>query len=140
MSGVSGRQEGARDGGRDGRDGRAESGGMAAKKLEPHTEMWGTTQHNHSTRPQHTQPHHNHNTQTQPQQRKHNNIIACVCGILRGRWSQGSAFGRQLETLATPRRDAKITIPSPRTHKQNRKPQNSRPWQHAPQPPRHENA
>ena len=31
-------REGARDGGR---DGRAESGGMAAKKLEPHTEMWG---------------------------------------------------------------------------------------------------
>ena len=35
---MSGRREGARDGGR---DGRAESGGMAAKKLEPHTEMWG---------------------------------------------------------------------------------------------------
>ena len=33
-------REGARDGGR---DGRAESGGMAAKKLEPHTEMWGKT-------------------------------------------------------------------------------------------------
>ena len=35
---MSGRREGAREGGR---DGRAESGGMAAKKLEPHTEMWG---------------------------------------------------------------------------------------------------
>ena len=36
-------REGARDGGR---DGRAESGGMAAKKLEPHTEMWGTKKEN----------------------------------------------------------------------------------------------
>ena len=37
-------REGARDGGR---DGRAESGGMAAKKLEPHTEMWGTSNKGH---------------------------------------------------------------------------------------------
>ena len=36
---TEGRREGARDGGR---HGRAESGGMAAKTLEPHTEMWGT--------------------------------------------------------------------------------------------------
>ena len=35
-------REGARDGGR---DGRAESGGMAAKKLEPHAEMWGKKDH-----------------------------------------------------------------------------------------------
>ena len=34
--------EGRREGRAGGvRDGRAESGGMAAKKLEPHTEMWG---------------------------------------------------------------------------------------------------
>ena len=37
---TEGRREGGRDGGR---EGRAESGGMAAKKLEPHTEMWGTS-------------------------------------------------------------------------------------------------
>ena len=38
------RREGRRrEGRREGRTGgRAESGGMAAKKLEPHTEMWGT--------------------------------------------------------------------------------------------------
>ena len=30
---------------------------------------------------------------------------ACVYGILRGRWSQGSTFGCQLETLATPQRE-----------------------------------
>ena len=41
---TEGRREGGRDGGRDGRrEGRTESGGMAAKKLEPHTEMWGKT-------------------------------------------------------------------------------------------------
>ena len=30
-----------------GREGGAESGGMAAKKLEPHTEMWGMTRNAH---------------------------------------------------------------------------------------------
>ena len=34
VSGGGGEEDG-------GRDGRAESGRMAAKKLEPHTEMWG---------------------------------------------------------------------------------------------------
>ena len=39
---TEGRREGGRDGGTDGRrEARTESGGMAAKKLEPHTEMWG---------------------------------------------------------------------------------------------------
>ena len=84
---------------------------------------------NHITPPQHTITAHNHNTQTQPQYN-----YLCVWH-LRGRWSQGSTFECQLETLATPRRElpnTKIATPSPRTHKQNRKPQNSRPWQHAP--------
>ena len=97
---------------------------------------------NHSTQPQHTttatnrtQPQHT-STQTQPQNHNHNNIITCVCGILRGgRCSQGSTFGCQLETLATPRCELpniKITVQNPRSHKQSRTPQNPRPWQHAP--------
>ena len=66
--------------------------------------------HNHSSQPQHTTTTHNHNTQTHP-----HNITTCVCGTVRGRWSQG-----RTRTFGC------------RTHKQNRKPQNSRPWQHAP--------
>ena len=57
----------------------------------------------------HTTTTHNHGTQ--PQAHNDNNIFTCVCvclcvcSILRGRWSQGSTFGCQLETLATARRE-----------------------------------
>ena len=40
-SGVSGVSEWTEGRGEGRREGRGESGGMAAKKLEPHTEMWG---------------------------------------------------------------------------------------------------
>ena len=42
--------------------------------------------------------------------------MTCVGDILRGRWSQGSTSGCQLETLAAPQRErpnAKISIPNP---------------------------
>ena len=103
-----------------------------------------TTTHNHNTQAQtHNHKHtttntaHKHNTQTQPQThiyiQQYNYLCVCVFCILPGMWSQGSTFGCQLETLATPRRElpnTKITIPNPRTHKQSQKPQNSQPWQH----------
>ena len=37
-----------------------------------------------------------------------------------------------LATLRREPRNTKLAIPNPRTHKHNRKPQSSRPWQHAP--------
>ena len=55
----------------------------------------------------------------------------CVCVVLRGRWSWGSTFGRQLETLATPRRElpnTKIAIPKPTSKTKNHK---TCPWQRA---------
>ena len=61
------------------------------------------TTHNHSTQPQQSTTAHNHNTQPQHSITTTKTMFTCVCGVLRGRWSQGSTFGCQLETLATPR-------------------------------------
>ena len=105
-----------------------------AQPAQPHNHKHTTT----NTQPQHKTTTHNHTTtttKTQPPQYIHIYSLLCVCGILRGRWSQGSISGCQLETLAIPRREfpnIKIAIRNPRTHKHNRKPQNPRPWQHAP--------
>ena len=78
-----------------------------------HTETTSTPQTpDHRAQPQHTTTAHNHNTQpqhsntaTNTQLLQSNHLCPCVCGMLCGRWSQGSTFGYQLETLATPRRE-----------------------------------
>ena len=89
--------------------------------------------HNH----RHDHKHNHKHTHTQPQthNHKHNQKHSHKHTTNWRPWRQGSTFGCQLETLGTPRRelpDIKITVPSPRTHKQNPKPQSPRPWQRAP--------
>ena len=86
------------------------------------------------TRPQ-AQPQTHTHTQPQTHNHKHNQKHSHKHTTNWRPWRQGSTFGCQLETLGTPRRelpDIKITVPSPRTHKQNPKPQSPRPWQRAP--------